>query len=263
MFSANLPLRIVIGRPEIIDVSLVTNNEITVMAVSSGSSTFIYWDKDGQHAYRINVFTENLDMIKQRIDSLLKELNLPHVYTKISEVDSKILVLGAVQSEQQRKILEAGLTNFKDKIIDLVLLKDKEEVIDIDVQVLELSSDATETLGFSLPANITLTEKGSLGISEAGTKWSSLFKLLNLSRTAFAVTLDFLIQEGKAKILSRPRLSCQSGKEAELLVGGEKPIFTTQVASAGGQGTEVDYKEFGIKLKIRPTVVDLDKIKLA
>jgi pilus assembly protein CpaC len=47
--------------------------------------------------------------------------------------------------------------------------------------------------------------------------------------------LDLLIQEGKARILSRPRLACQSGKEAELLVGGEKPVFTTSVAATTGQ----------------------------
>ena len=87
---------------------------------------------------------------------------------------------------------------------------------------------------------------------------------MNLKRDAFTWTLYALVQEGKARILSRPRIACQSGKEAELLVGGEKPIFTTNVASTtGATGTEVEYKEFGIKLKVKPTVTEDEKIKLA
>ncbi|MCX5704149.1 MAG: TonB family protein, partial [Candidatus Omnitrophica bacterium] len=97
-----------------------------------------------------------------------------------------------------------------------------------------------------------------------GTKWSNLFKVLNLSRNAFTWTLYALAQEGKARILSRPRLACQSGKEEELLVGGEKPVFTTEVASTTGtSGTDVEYKEYGIKVKIKPTITEDRRIKLA
>ncbi|MBU2221194.1 MAG: TonB family protein, partial [Candidatus Omnitrophica bacterium] len=148
--------------------------------------------------------------------------------------------------------------------VDLVQVKEEESVIDIDVQVMELTKDATNTLGLSWPEKITLTEVGSPGILEAGTKWSTLFKILNLNRAAFAFTLDALVQEGKAQILSRPRLACQSGKEAELTVGGEKPVFTTQVSgSSGGQGTSVEYKNYGIKLKVKPTLTDEKRIKLS
>jgi TonB family protein len=95
-----------------------------------------------------------------------------------------------------------------------------------------------------------------------GTKWQYLFKVTNLSRAAFSWTLDALVQEGKARILSRPSLACQSGKEAELLVGGEKPVITTAVQSSTASSTSVDYKEYGIKLKIKPTVTEQNRIKL-
>jgi len=72
-----------------------------------------------------------------------------------------------------------------------------------------------------------------------------------------------LVEQGKARILSRPRLVCQSGKEAELLVGGEKPIMTTQSVSGGGQSTQVEYKEYGIKMKIKPIITGDKRIKLA
>jgi TonB family protein len=79
----------------------------------------------------------------------------------------------------------------------------------------------------------------------------------------FSLTLDALVQEGKAKILSQPRISCQSGQTAELMVGGEKPILTTDVTSGGGESTSVSYKDYGITLQVAPKVNQEDKIDLA
>jgi pilus assembly protein CpaC len=192
------------------------------------------------------------------------------VFTKSSDEEGKVLLLGTIKSDKDREKINAALGILKDKTVDLLEIKEEESAVDIDVQVLELDKDATVTLGLSWPGSLNLIEKGSPGISSAGTKFSSLFKVVNLQRgTAsatdpFSFTLNALVQEGKARILSRPRLACQSGKEAELLVGGEKPILTTTVAgTTGGEGTNVQYKEYGIKLNIKPTVMEENRIKLA
>lgn len=264
----NNPSRIVITNPNIADVTDVTKDEITLIPKAAGTTSLIFWDNFGEQSYLLKVLPENMSEIKHRIDNLLEKLNLPEVYTQIVEEEGKVLLLGRVKSPQDRERISTAMGALKDKITDLILLKEEEAVVNIDVQVLELDKDATNTLGLTNPlsttSGITLTEIGSPGILAAGAKWSTLFKVLNLKRDAFTWTLYALVQEGKARVLSRPRLSCQSGKEAELLVGGEKPIFTTSVAATTGTtGTNVDYKEFGIKLKIKPTVTEEKKIKLA
>jgi TonB family protein len=125
---------------------------------------------------------------------------------------------------------------------------------------LELNKDAIDTLGFSFPGSATISGP----LSSGGTSsWTSLFKVVPVGLTQFSLIIDALAQEGKVKILSRPHLACQSGKEAELLVGGEKPIFTTQAVYGSGTASEVEYKEYGIKLKIKPTVTEDKRIKLA
>jgi len=264
----NNPSRIVITNPNIADVTDVTKDEITITPKAPGTTNMVFWDNFGEQSYQVRVLPENMNEIKRRIDNLLGKLNLPEVYTQIAEEEGKVLLLGRVKSPQDRERISTAVGALKDKITDLVLLKEEEAVVSIDVQVLELDRDATNTLGLTNPlsstSGITLTEIGSPGIATVGTKWSTLFKVLNLKRDAFTWTLYALVQEGKARILSRPRLSCQSGKEAELLVGGEKPIFTTSVAATTGTtGTNVEYKEFGIKLKIKPTVTEEKRIKLA
>lgn len=263
----NRPTRIAIGNPAIVDISSVTKNEITINPKAAGSTTFVFWDNFGEQFYRIRVFPENINDIKRRIDNILRKLDYPEVYTRAEEEEGKVLLLGSVKTSQDRERMLLALGSMKEKTVDLVQIKEEEAVIQIDVQVLELDKDATRTLGFSNPlmaagsSGFGITESGSRGIT--GSKWQYLFSVLNWSRSAFAFKLYALEQEGKARVLSRPRLSCQSGKEAELLVGGEKPIFTTQVASAGGQGTQVEYKEYGIKLNIKPTVTDDNRVKLA
>jgi pilus assembly protein CpaC len=261
IISLNNPTRIVIGNPNIANVANITKSEMTLSPKALGTTTLVYWDNFGEHSYTVKVLTEDMQEIKRRIDSLLAKLNLPDVYTQAQEDEGKVLLLGEVKTSQERERINTALGALKDKTIDLIVVKEEEAIVDIDVQVLELNKDATNTLGFSFPGSITFTETGSPALT--ATKWSTVFRVANLTRAAFTLTLDALVQQGKARVLSRPRVACQSGKEAELLVGGEKPILTTTVAATGATGTEVEYKEYGIKLKIKPIVTDVNRIKLA
>ncbi|MCU0666757.1 MAG: TonB family protein [Candidatus Omnitrophica bacterium] len=267
VLSVNHPSRVVIANPEVADVANVTIREMTLIPKKKGTTTLIFWDSYGEQSYKVNVFTQDIQGAFKRAQQLITNLNLPEIYVKASQEEEKILLLGRVKLPQDKERVLTVLAELKDKIIDLIEVKEEEAVVEIDVEVFELDKDATTSLGLSNPLmnsnGVTLTEVGSAGISAAGAKWSNLFSVSNLNRTAFAWTLNALVQEGKAKILSRPRLACQSGKEAELLVGGEKPIFTTTVSgSSGAEGTDVEYKEYGIKLKMKPVVMGGEKIKL-
>ena len=46
------------------------------------------------------------------------------------------------------------------------------------------------------------------------------------------------------------------------MVGGEVPIFTTVVTTGGATGTGVEYKEYGIRLKIEPYVLEGGRVQL-
>lgn len=267
VISVDNPTRVVVNNPEVIDITSASKAELFILGKGFGITDLIWWDKRGQHTLQVQVIGENVGALKQRIDNILKEINLPNVSARSLYSEGKVMLVGSVKTAQDLEIIKVALGAVLDKVINLVKLREEESVVDINVQVLELNKDATTTLGFSWPGATEITDVGSPGVGSpggiAGTKWSTLFKVSNVSRTAFTLALDALVQEGKARILSQPRLACQSGKEAELLVGGEKPILTTSTVSGGGSSTNVEYKEFGIKLKIRPTVTEEKKIKLA
>ena len=269
IMPANGPMRIAIGNPAIVDVTNVTRQAITLTPKAPGTTTLVYWDNFGEQSYKIKVFADDIAELKARVDNLLSRLNAPEVYSQAEEDEGKVLILGRVKTSQDRERVFTVLGSLRDKIVDLVQVKEEEALLDIDVQIMELDKDATDTLGFTWPGSINFAEIGSPALAAAGTSWGKIFKVSNIMRSVdgvaspFTLKLDALIQEGKAQILSRPRVACQSGKEAELLVGGEKPIFTTTVAATtGASGTSVEYKEFGIKLKIKPVLTEEKRIKL-
>lgn len=74
--------------------------------------------------------------------------------------------------------------------------------------------------------------------------------------TEIGSRINFLVNSGDALILAEPRLSTRSGGEAEFLAGGEVPLPTT---GSLGQ-SNVEFKEFGISMKISPIVDNKDRI---
>jgi pilus assembly protein CpaC len=261
VIASKNPERIVIGNPELVDVIKATSKDITLLAKAAGRTTFNWWDEQGEHTINIRVYRENMDKIKERIDRLIQETGIEGIKTVALDSESKVLIKGKVKSNEQKERINTALGQLKDQIINLVQIRESEASVEIDVQVLEMNEGMTENLGFDTPTGIDLTE-ASAATQGAVTGLSTLFRISDWSRSALFYNLDLQVQKGNARILSRPRLVCRSGKEAELLIGGEVPIITTQVGSSGGEGTDVEYKEYGITLNVSPRVVDGDKIDI-
>ncbi|PIQ90530.1 MAG: hypothetical protein COV71_04025 [Candidatus Omnitrophica bacterium CG11_big_fil_rev_8_21_14_0_20_41_12] len=270
VISVSSPKRVAVGNPAIADVVNISKIELTVNPKAAGNTTLIVWDNFGEQSYCLKVFIEDTSLIKARVDNMLASLNFPGVYTKAEDEEDKVVLLGSVKSTQDKERITLALAQIKDKIMDLIVVKEEEAIVEIDVQVIELNKGAQETLGFTWPGSTTLTEVGSRAIDPGVSSIIKIFETKDWTRAAFTLRLDALITEGKARVLSRPRLSCQSGKEAKLVVGGEVPILggsvtpgTSGATSIGATtGGTVEYKEYGIILNIKPLVEDSGRIHL-
>jgi len=71
--------------------------------------------------------------------------------------------------------------------------------------------------------------------------------------------INALENSGFAYTLARPSLVALSGQSASFLAGGEVPI---PVPSSGSNTISIEYKEFGIRLTLTPTVVGRSRISL-
>jgi pilus assembly protein CpaC len=101
-------------------------------------------------------------------------------------------------------------------------------------------------------------------LRQLGLRWDSDASGPALSVTAGGVTggatarfavasvlqsrLDVLQQRGLAYTVAEPTLSCRSGGAARFISGGEIPIPVTDGLGA----TDVQYKEYGVILEVRP-----------
>jgi len=75
----------------------------------------------------------------------------------------------------------------------------------------------------------------------------------------FLAAINALENSGFAYTLARPSLTVLSGLTASFLAGGEIPI---PVPSSGSDSVSIEYKEFGVRLALTPTVVSRDRITL-
>ena len=75
----------------------------------------------------------------------------------------------------------------------------------------------------------------------------------------FLAIINAMESSGFAYTLARPSLVAISGQSASFLAGGEIPI---PIPSANSNSYSIEYKEFGIRLTLTPTVVSNDQIAL-
>jgi Flp pilus assembly secretin CpaC len=130
--------------------------------------------------------------------------------------------------------------------------------VDVKVYVLEIDETGLKQLGVSLqsatfqPNGTYLLGQPQFPAVEAPSGAGKGFTIGSFFRTiTLAPTLNLILTSGHARILSSPNLVTLPGHQADFLVGGEIPI---PVAS-GPQQLAIEYKEFGVKLKMTPAIL--------
>lgn len=119
----------------------------------------------------------------------------------------------------------------------------------IQLHAIEVSTSVIRDLGLLVSPEGTI---GSLG--------NFFLDTLN-NRISFALTggellqfrLRALVTEGKAHILSAPRIATLDGNKATILLGDRVPIFTV-TTQAGVTTTTVTFVDVGVKMEVTPRV---------
>jgi len=85
--------------------------------------------------------------------------------------------------------------------------------------------------------------------------------VLGFPRAELQFFIQALAENRYLRILAEPNLVALSGEEASFLAGGEIPIPIVQ-GTGGGTSISIQWKEFGVRLKFRPTVLGDNSIRL-
>jgi len=122
----------------------------------------------------------------------------------------------------------------------------EDSLIAVSADIVEISGSLSRDMGFAwtpFQTGITFAEK-ALPID-------GIFKIGDFARqTQLQTSLKMLETEGKAQLLSNPKVVVQAQSQANFVVGGEIPF-----PSANGNGTvTADFKKFGVILNIVPVI---------
>nr|WP_236676788.1 pilus assembly protein N-terminal domain-containing protein [Piscinibacter lacus] len=158
--------------------------------------------------------------------------------------------------------------------------------IEVQIRIVAVDRDATEALGINWRidgsrvsiGNLTGNVVDQLPTPNAGGVFDQLdvgaANLVGAFRTGSMSILAFLQavqQNGAGTSLSEPLLTAVSGEQVSFLVGGEIPIpvsnssISTNSAVGGTtttNNTQLFFRQFGIQLYLRPTVLEDGRISL-
>ncbi len=150
--------------------------------------------------------------------------------------------------------------------------------VQIEAKILDLSEDVTEAFGMNLErltglevssgteGEGTRLEYGPGTLSEVGTTGAlafSFYKLI-IGEERFETILNMLIKEGKAEVLSSPRVTTMSGEVAGIYVVKEVPYIADITTTEEGDRIEDwDYTTVGVTLQILPKIVGDDLVQMS
>lgn len=264
--------RLAVGNPAIADVQLLSSGDFLLVGKKAGTTSLIVWSDGGRRTeYTVYVAGNDRGMASAIQDAI----GYPKVHVQMMK--DRVMLRGKVENQYEHDIALkiAGLYTGGDdsSVIDLLEMEHPSQ-IRLEAQIIEINSDYTKNLGIQYwsqtpgsnsssgsstgNSNSGITV-GTAGLFYGGEDFSSNRKhggWLGSHVANVNVTLQALINEGKARILSRPSITTMSGKTANILIGGRIPI----PVSDGNGNVSIDWHEYGVKLNIEPVVDSEDKI---
>ncbi len=178
--------------------------------------------------------------------AILKDIGSDNITVRINE-DTAILE-GVVYSDADMK---RAIDMAKLRVPNVTsLLRVQEIMIETDVLFVQISKDADSSFGNNVLKNFSATGVGGFAGSTAAKP--PVTYAVNGTATA---TINALVSNSKAKILERPHLSTKSGGEGHFQSGGE-----VYFSVAGNVGGSLEKVEFGVILKVKPTMQGRDRI---
>jgi len=265
--------RVAVANPDIVDISDAKADKVFISGKRAGQSEVFVWDDNGKRDIIVRVALEKLDSVEMRVREVIEKAQIKGVQFQQNQPEGKVVLYGSIP-KKDKDILDKIMDPYLERTINLVNVENIEDSVQIDAQVIELNTDFEKNVGIewftgkqtqdATTGQITTTSSGALNptyleiLPNQNGKPEDFFKVGNFFRSqqsAFGAKINALVTEGKARIISKPRLIAMSGKEASFLVGGELPIRTTTTSAAGGTSEQnVTFKQYGVSMTITPVI---------
>ena len=276
--------RVAVGKGDLLSTTMLDNGQLLLLAEKDGETTVHIWYTDGSESdIKVEILASDQDRIVHELQTLLADL--PSVEVKV--VGQKVFLAGKIncitgqENCEEANTIQTVLGVYKD-VINLTRVSEQyapviipdSKMVSMSVKITEFNTNKLTELGVNWADAVSGPGAGvgwnaiandTFGAAAEADLAPSFLPLPLTGASPLAAVgivteivsrINLLVQTGDAIILAEPRLSARSGGKAEFLAGGEIPVVTQ-----GGLGsTNVEFKEFGIILKINPIVDDENNV---
>ncbi|HYO63032.1 MAG TPA: type II and III secretion system protein family protein [Pyrinomonadaceae bacterium] len=261
--------RFSVSNPEIAEAVLVAPDQVLVNGKAFGQINLIAWEQKGGQFVVFDVFVRiNLSLIDKQMRVLF-----PRDDIRLSQANDSVVMSGTVADPKTIGQAEAVVKAAGFKTVNMLSSPTRNTAqVQLSVRVAEVSRNRLRDLGTSYmfqsspgTGGYMNTGGGPTALSDArgGTLSGTFTNALNLFVMGgnAAGMIRALKQQGALRELAEPNLIAMDGQQASFLAGGEFPVPVIQQGSDRSTVVVV-FKEYGVKLNFKPTIIDEDHIRL-
>jgi pilus assembly protein CpaC len=246
-----------VANPEVADVEVKSPRLMYLTGVGVGETTLFAVDENDNvlMSSRIRV-THNISALEDGISSMA-----PGQSVKASTVDQSLVLTGTVaDAEQAANVLQVAnqFVDDPDRVVNRLTVAAPTQV-NLQVRIAEVARNVDRQLGIQWNDVSVGINGGRVGFQGGRAVQGDHQASYGAVRGSFNidVVLQALAEEGLVTIMAEPNLTARSGEPATFLAGGEFPYSTVS-----DNGTNVEFKNYGIGLNFTPTVIDGNRISL-
>jgi len=254
--------RIAVGNGKMFTTSVLSDNQLLLIGEAPGDSSLVIWsDEKHKTAYTVRISPRDSGDAYRNLSALLH--TVPGI--RISPVGPNVIISGNASKENIERIRAA--VRLYPQATSLVQEEEvsMKKMVYMKVQIVEMKKSVMENIGLQWPGSAAgpmLGFAGNFGSDRPQTSGAlkgilpvpgkgGLTTYLGIS-SLIQTTLNLAKDNGDAYTLAEPELSARSGGEAKFLAGGQIPLPATSALGAGS----VEFKDYGIRLSIKPTADD-------
>jgi pilus assembly protein CpaC len=271
-----------LANPDVADAVIISPQQIYVTGKNIGSTTLTLWDENERVS---TIFTIDVTPDQARLKEQLHELLPDEKGVQVLSSHGSLTLTGVVSSlANQEQVITLAEAYAPKKVINLLQVGGVQQVM-LDVRVAEMNRQLLRRLGVNInylrgndfgitslnaltsvvkpidstlladPSVISSANPFAIGLSQA---INALFRF-NTGSVTWTGFIDALKQHNVVKILAEPSLVTLSGQDASFLAGGEFPYPVPQALGT----TTIKFKQFGVAVLFKPTVLSNSKISIA
>jgi len=233
--------RVAVGNPAIAGVNVVDTKQVMITGKKRGDTSLLVWPRGKDQPIRYDLVVASGD--------------LPGALIPEKRSDLK------TQVQTDIRIAEVSRTALRQLGINFLNTTGGDNLLRI--------SPPGTSAGASGIGDFPAPDGGGSGELLSNTGFQPIGDAFNLlfadENSDFFGFISILERRGLMRTLASPSLVAMSGQTASFLAGGEFPIPVVQGgggAGGGGDSITVEFKEFGIRLNLTPTVLQSDRIVL-